>query len=213
MSPIVKYANLTLLFLGGFIVSGFFTDIEVVASTPYLAMLGAFLGIIINRTKHLDDLNMTRKKDVSLDFIEAASAYGAVLVSLIDENITRELFFSDLDKTSKKFVTTMNKFHVVCSDDASSKIEPLHFKLNELMIKMVTQASHLEAEADKLQLMRWFIANEILSQLDDIRFKIIDTVNNEIGDGTGTKKFKKAVVKNNTDYTNMLSKILEKAAE
>ena len=73
----------------------------------------------------------------------------------------------------------MNKFHVVCSDDASSKIESIHFKLNALMLKMCTQASSFEEETDKIKLMTWFITNDVFSKLNDIRYEILDLVNNE----------------------------------
>ena len=208
MSPIVKNANIILIFLGGIIATGFFKDEVISASIPYLAMVGAFLGISVNRTKHLDDLNMTRKKEVSLEFVEDASEYGSVLVSLIEENSNMKIFFSDLNVANKKFISSMNKFHVVCSDETSSKIESLHFKLNELMLKMSTQATALEKEPDKIKLITWFIQHGVLSKLNDVRYEILELVNNEIGDGSGTAKFKKAIEKCNADYTNMFSELL-----
>lgn len=208
MSPIVKYANLTLLFLGGFIVSGLFKDATVVTSIPILAMLGAFLGIIVNRTKHLDDLNLTRKKDVSLEFIEEMSEYGSVLVSLIEPNVKPDAYFSNLSKSNKKMNSAMNKFHVVCDDQVSSEIELISFELVSLMQVMTLRAAKLGE--DKIALMKWFISDDIFSQLNIIRYKIIRLVNSEIGDGSGTEKFKQAIEKNNIDYKESLSKVLDK---
>lgn len=209
MSTIVKNANLILIFLGGIIVTGFFKDETVVASVPILVALGAFLGIVFNRTKHLDDLNMTRKKDVSLSFVEDISEYGAVLTSIIEHSTTLDSFFSDLTIASKKMISSLNKFHVVCSDEASSKIELLHFELSELMQVISKKAATFHTEPDKLKLMADLIESDIFSKLNIVRFKIIDIINNEIGDGSGKKEFKAAIEKNNTDYKAMLYKVLE----
>lgn len=171
-------------------------------------MLGAFLGIIINRIKHLDDLNMTRKKDVSLEFIEDMSEYGSVLVSLIEPNVKPDAYFSNLSEAAKKMNSALNKFHVVCDDQVSSEIELINFELVSLMQVMTMKAAELGE--DKIALMKLFIGEDILSQLNIIRYKIIRLVNSEIGDGSGTEKFKQAIERNNTNYKESLSKMLDK---
>ena len=209
MSPIIKNVNLILIFLGGFVASGFFKDGFVFTSIPIIVALSAFLGIVFNRIKHLDDLNLKRKKDVSLSFVDDASEYGAVLVSLIEPPTTMASFFSNLQIAAKKLASSTNKFHAICSDDASSKIEDLNRKLTiTLMIAMSEKAVELEHEPNKLELIKCFLSDGTLSELNDIRYEILKLVKNEINDGASTAKFKTAIEKSNAENVKALSKLV-----
>ena len=205
MSPIVRNANIILIFLGGIIVTGFFKDETVVTSVPILAMLGAFLGIIVNRTKHLDDLNMTRKKDVSLEYIEKISDYGSVLVSLIESNISMKQFQLNLYEANKNMASSMNKFHVISDDKVSYGLEQVQLKLIKLMSEMVFEAYK---EEDKIELMKTYVKGDMFSKLNDIRYEVIELVNFEIGDGSGTEQFKRAIKETNVEYKKFTSEIL-----
>lgn len=197
-----------IVFICGFVASQIInTDLSATASIPILVMVGAYLGIIFNRIKHIDDLNLSLKKDVSLEFVEDMSEYGTILVSLIEPTSTMESFYSDLNKINKKLSSSMNKFHVICNDEVSSEVELIYFDYIGLMQLMARKATELGEK--KIALMKWFIKEDVFSQLNIIRYKVISLVNSEIGDGSGTENFKRAINKSNTDYKKAFSKLLE----
>ena len=91
-----------IIFVSGFVASQLIkADISATAVIPFLVMVGAFLGVIFNRIKHIDDLNLSRKKDVSLEFVGIMSEYGTVLISIIDQNVKPETFHSNLNKATQ----------------------------------------------------------------------------------------------------------------
>jgi len=74
-----------LVFLSGVIVSHLFkNDLLSSGAIAYVSMASAFLAVIFNRIKHIDDLNLSRKKDTSLEFIKYMSEYCSTLISIID---------------------------------------------------------------------------------------------------------------------------------
>ena len=202
-----------LVFLGGFVASRLIeADMAATSSIPFLVMVGAFLGIIFNRIKHIDDLNLSRKKDVSLGFVEAMSDYSSVLVSLVDQNTTMDIFHKNLNEATKKMNSELNKFHVVCSQALgyalkANELELLNFKIVSLMLIMVQESA--KVGEDKVVLIKKFLSEDVFSKLNIIRFKVINLVNREIGDGSGTVMFKQAIEKNNIDYKKMLSKVID----
>lgn len=197
-----------IIFVSGFVASQLIkADISATAVIPFLVMVGAFLGVIFNRIKHIDDLNLSRKKDVSLEFVGIMSEYGTVLISIIDQNVKPETFHSNLNKATQNMNRVLSKFHVVCSDQVSSELELINFEIVSLMLTM-TQKSQKLGE-DKLSLMKELITEDIIAKLNLIRYKIIHLVNSEIGDGSGTDKLKLAIDKNNTDFKNLLLKTLK----
>ena len=76
-----------LIFVAGFI-SSQITDLSTPKyAVPFMAMIGGFVAVAFNRLKHLDDLNLTRKKDAALEYIKYFSEYRTALINLIDPTV------------------------------------------------------------------------------------------------------------------------------
>lgn len=196
-----------LLFLCGFIASELVkTNLSSTITIPFLSMIVVFLGVLFNRIKHVDDLKLTRKKDVSLNFIKYMSEYRSTLISITDQSVKAEEFHSNLISSIKNMVGALDQFHVIADDDVSAEIELKNFEIVNLMIKIRKKCN--ETGDDKIALIQWLLKEDLLSQLNIIRYQIIKLVNKEIGDNSGTEKLKKSIDKNNRDFVELLSNIL-----
>ncbi|MCO7205025.1 hypothetical protein WDB89_00215 [Pseudoalteromonas sp. B5MOD-1] len=71
----------------------------------------------------MDDLNLTRKKDATLEYIKYFSEYRSALLNLIEPAVKEETFHSNLMEATKNMIASLNKFHVVSKDLVSVKIE------------------------------------------------------------------------------------------
>mgnify|MGYP000701024851 CR=1 FL=1 len=196
-----------LIFSCGYIASEHIhSDLPIISITPILALIGAFLGILFNRLKHVDDLNLSRKKEVSLEYIKYVSEYRSALIGISDHSLSTEDFHKNLMEATKNMVGALDKLHVVSDDDVSSKIERKNYDLTMLMLKMNQKLQ--ECGEDKLSILKWFISEDIGKQMNDIRYEIIRLINTEIGDKSGTKKLKEAFDKNNSEFKASLSVVL-----
>ncbi|NQZ25039.1 MAG: hypothetical protein HRT55_01830 [Colwellia sp.] len=199
-----------LLFLCGFTASELVkTDLSSTITIPFLSVIVVLLGILFTWLKHLDDLNLTRKKDVSLNFIKFMSEYRSALISIIDPYVKSEEFHSNLLNSTRNMVGALDQFHVIAKDDISAEIELKNFEIISIMIKM-NKKSH-EAGDDKMVLIQWLLKEDLLSQLNVIRYQIIKLVNKEIGDSSGAEKLRKSIDKNNCDFKKLLSNTLSTA--
>jgi len=196
-----------MIFTCGFIASQLVeSDLSITVTIPFLSMVVVFIGVIFNRIKHIDDLNISRKKEVSLEYIKYMSEYRSAMVNIINPAIKPDEYHSNLIDATKNMIGAMDKLHVVSNDQVSNQIELKNFEITSLMITMTMKSKELDG--DKLELMKWLIAENILSKLNMIRYEIINLINTEIGDGSGTKKLKMAIEKNNKDFNNKLSELL-----
>lgn len=201
---------LILIFTAGFISSQVVGTKLPVSAISFMAMVGGLLGVMFNRIKHLDDLKLTRKKDISLNFIKFMSEYRTALISITDQNIKPEEFHSNLMNSTKNMIAALDQFHVVANDEVSAEIELKNFELVSLMVKMNKKSQ--ETGDNKIELMKWLLEEDLLSQLNIIRYQIIKLVNSEIGDNSGTEKLKESINKNNKDFKELLSRILNTAS-
>ena len=198
---------LILIFVCGFI-SSQLAELSIPQyAVPFMAMVGGFIAVALNRLKHLDDLNLTRKKDAALEYIKYFSEYRSALLNLIDPSVKDDLFHSNLMDATKNMVASLDKFHVVSSDSVSEKIEIKNAEVIKLMMDF--RAKSTEFSEDKKSLLRWFIDEDIGSKLNTIRHEIITLINTEVGDGSGTTKLKSAIDSNNADFKNLFSKLLK----
>lgn len=196
-----------LIFSCGFIASEHIqSDLPIISLTPILALIGAFLGILFNRLKHVEDLNLSRKKEVFLEYIKYVSEYRSALIEFSDHLLSTEDFHKNLMEATKNMVGALDKLHVVSDDDVSSKIERKHYDLLMLMLKMNQKLQ--ECGEDKLSILKWFVSEDIGKQMNDIRYEIIRLIDTEIGDKSGTKKLKEAFEKNNSEIKASLSAVL-----
>lgn len=192
--------------------SGFISSQIADASLPryavaFMAMIGGFVAVAFNRLKHLDDLNLTRKKDASLEYIKHFSEYRSALLNLIDPSVKGDVFHLNLMNATKNMIASLDKLHVVSSDLVSEKIELKNSEVVKLMMDF--RAKSTEVGEDKPSLLKWFVEEDIGSKLNIIRYEIITLINTEVGDGSGTKRFKTAIDSNNTYFKNLLSKHLK----
>lgn len=198
---------LILIFVCGFI-SSQLAELSIPQyAVPFMAMVGGFIAVALNRLKHLDDLNLTRKKDAALEYIKYFSEYRSALLNLIDPSVKDDLFHSNLMDATKNMVASLDKFHVVSSDSISEKIEIKNAEVIKLMMDF--RAKSTEFSEDKKSLLRWFIDEDIGSKLNTIRHEIITLINTEVGDGSGTTKLKSAIDSNNADFKSLFSKLLK----
>ncbi|MBQ4831629.1 hypothetical protein J8L70_00025 [Pseudoalteromonas sp. MMG010] len=198
---------LILIFVCGFI-SSQLAELSIPQyAVPFMAMVGGFIAVALNRLKHLDDLNLTRKKDAALEYIKYFSEYRSALLNLIDPSVKDDLFHSNLMDATKNMVASLDKFHVVSSDSVSEKIEIKNAEVIKLMMDF--RAKSTEFSEDKKSLLRWFIDEDIGSKLNTIRHEIITLINTEVGDGSGTTKLKSAIDSNNADFKSLFSKLLK----
>ena len=198
---------LILIFVCGFI-SSQLAELSIPQyAVPFMAMVGGFIAVALNRLKHLDDLNLTRKKDAALEYIKYFSEYRSALLNLIDPSVKDDLFHSNLMDATRNMVASLDKFHVVSSDSVSEKIEIKNAEVIKLMMDF--RAKSTEFSEDKKSLLRWFIDEDIGSKLNTIRHEIITLINTEVGDGSGTTKLKSAIDSNNADFKNLFSKLLK----
>lgn len=201
-----------ILFILLFVVATGFIYYQVVdtnlptSAIAYMAMIGGLLGVMFNRIKHIDDLNLTRKKDVSLNFIKFMSEYRSALISITDQSIKPEEFHSNLISSAKNMVGALDQFHVIAKDEVSAEIELKNFEIVSLMVKM--NKKNQEMGDDKIALIKWLLKEDFLSQLNIIRYQIIKLVNTEIGDNSGPDKLKESIDKNNIDFKKLLSSML-----
>jgi len=198
---------LILVFVAGFISSQLTGAFIPQYTTPFMAMIGAFIAIVFNRLKHLDDLNLTRKKDAALEYIKYVSEYRSALIALIDPSVNDDVFHSNLLDATKNMIASLDKLHVVSRDDVSKEIELKNSEIVDLMIEFRGK-SH-ELGGDKTALIKWFVSEDIGSKLNVIRYDIIKLINSEVGDGTGTKGLKEAIDSNNAHFKTLFSKLVD----
>tara|TARA_R110000796_G_scaffold8899_3_gene30451 strand:+ start:9258 stop:9881 length:624 start_codon:yes stop_codon:yes gene_type:complete len=198
---------LLLVFVSGFI-SSQIADLSIPQyAVPFMAMVGAFVAVALNRLKHLDDLNLTRKKDTALEYIKYFSEYRSALLNLIDPSVKDDVFHSNLMEATKNMIASLDKLHVVSSDSVSEKIELKNAEVVTLMMNF--KAKSIEFPEDKTSLLKWFVAEDIGSKLNIIRHEIITLINSEVGDGSGTIKLKSAIDSNNAYFKSLFSRLLK----
>ena len=186
------------------------SELTAVLSLPLLTIIGVFFTINFKHLKHSDDLNLTRKKDVSLEFITHMSEVRFVLADMANQKSLDD-FLSDFTTTSKDMNASLDKFHTICSDTVSKEVELYNSELIEIMLTITKKYIEIvdDVKKDKLKLLKWLIDNDIYSRLNLIRYEIIKLVNSEIGDNSGKICFKEAIEENNEKFKNKLSKMLE----
>lgn len=198
---------LILVFVSGFI-SSQIAELSIPQyAVPFMAMVGGFVAVALNRLKHLDDLNLTRKKDAALEYIKYFSEYRSALLNRIDPSVKDDVFHSNLMDATKNMVASLDKFHVVSSDSVSEKIEIKNAEVIKIMMDF--RAKSTEFSEDKKSLLRWFVDEDIGSKLNIIRHEIITLINTEVGDGSGTDKLKSAIDSNNAYFKSLFSKLLK----
>jgi len=207
MSTREIFAILLLIFITGFISSQIVDTSVPQLTIPFMAMIGGFIAVALNRLKHHDDLNLARKKDAALEYIKYVSEYRSALLNIIDQSISNEVFHSQLMLATKNMVAALDKLHVVSNDIISNKIELKNAEIVTLMSQIQKKAQ--EFPNDKILLLKWFVEDDFGSKLNLIRYEIIDLVNSEIGDGSGTKLFKEAIEANNKHFKKLFSNILK----
>ena len=198
---------LILVFIAGFISSQLTGTLVPQYATPFMAMIGAFMAIAFNRVKHLDDLNLTRKKDTALEYIKYVSEYRSALIALIDPSVKDDVFHSNLLDATKNMIASLDKLHVVSRDDVSKEIELKNAEIVDLMIEFRGKAHELGGY--KTLLIKWFSSEDIGSKLNIIRYDIIKLINSEVGDGTGTSGLKEAINSNNAHFKTLFSKLID----
>jgi hypothetical protein len=199
-----------LLFLCGFVASELVkTTFSSTITIPFLSVMVVLLGVLFTWLKHLEDLKLTRKKDVSLNFIKFMSEYRSSLISITDPYLKPEEFHSNLLNSTRSMIGALDQFHVISNDDISAEIELKNFEIVSVMIRMTKKSR--EVGEDKKALLQWLLKEDLLSQLNVIRYQIIKLVNEEIGDNSGTEKLKQSIDKNNSDFKELLSNILNTA--
>jgi len=208
MSTREIFTYLLLIFIAGFISSQILDAPLNPVAIPFMAMVGGFAAVALNRFKHLDDLNLARKKDAILEYIKYVSEYRSALLNVIDPSVTNEVFHSQLMLATKNMVAALDKLHVVSNDIISNKIELKHAEIINLMLEIEKKSQ--EYPNDKVSLIKWFVEADFGSKLNLIRYEIIDLVNSEVGDGSGTKLFKEAIETNNKYFKELFSNILTK---
>jgi hypothetical protein len=198
---------LILVFVSGFI-SSQIADLSIPQyAVPFMAMVGAFVAVALNRLKHLDDLNLTRKKDTALEYIKYFSEYRSALLNLIDPSVKDDVFHSNLMEATKNMIASLDKLHVVSSDSVSEKIELKNAEVVTLMMDF--KAKSIEFSEDKTSLLKWFVAEDIGSKLNIMRHEIITLINSEVGDGSGTIRLKSAIDSNNAYFKSLFSRLLK----
>ena len=198
---------LILVFVSGFI-SSQIADLSIPQyAVPFMAMIGGFVAVALNRLKHLDDLNLTRKKDTALEYIKYFSEYRSALLNLIDPSVKDDVFHSNLMEATKNMIASLDKLHVVSSDSVSEKIELKNAEVVTLMMDF--KAKSIEFAEDKTSLLKWFVAEDIGSKLNIIRHEIITLINSEVGDGSGTIGLKSAIDSNNAYFKSLFSGLLK----
>ncbi|MDP5145315.1 hypothetical protein ORI98_02525 [Shewanella sp. ULN5] len=198
---------LVLVFASGFISSQIANVSIPHYAVAFMAMIGGFVAVAFNRLKHLDDLNLTRKKDASLEYIKHFSEYRSALLSLIDPSVKDDIFHSNLIEATKNMNASLDKLHVVSSDIVSENLELKNCEVVKLMMDF--RAKSTEFGEDKVSLLKWFVEEDIGSKLNIMRYEIISLINTEVGDGSGTKRFKIAIDSNNAYFKGLFSKLLK----
>jgi len=199
---------LLIFFTCGFVASEVINvSLTATVTIPFLTMIGAFLGVIFIRIKHIDDLNLSRKKDTALEYVQHISEYRSILVSLANPKISDDEFHFSLLDASKNMVGALDKLHVICSDRVSHKIELKNYEIISLMITMILKS--VEFGENKARLMKWYVSEDILSKLNVIRYEILHLINSEIGDGSGTGLLKSAIDQNNKDFKKLFLDLLK----
>lgn len=194
---------LILVFVAGFI-SSQVTNLSIPQhAAPFMAMIGGFVAVALNRLKHLDDLNLTRKKDAALEYIKYFSEYRSALLNLIDPSVKDDVFHSNLMEATKNMIASLDKLHVVSSDLVSEKIELKNAEVVKLMVDFKGKSE--EFGEDKKALFKWFVDEDIGSKLNIIRHEVISLINSEVGDGSGTDRFKSAIESNNDYFKSLFS--------
>ena len=201
---------LILVFTAGFISSQMIDTLIPQIAVPFMAMVGGFIAVTFNRLKHLDDLNLTRKKDAALEYIKYVSEYRSALICLIDPSVKNDVFHSNLRDAVKNMIASLDRLHVVSSDDISKSLELKNAETVNIMIDFRMKSDELGD--DKTALLNWFVSEDIGAKLNAIRYDIIALINSEIGDGTGTKALKAAINSNNRHFKALFSKHYEKNA-
>ncbi len=199
---------LLLVFTAGYISSQVVDTNLPVSGIAFLAMVGGLLGVIFNRMKHIDDLNLTRKKDTSLEYIKCMSEYRSAIINIIDPATSEEEFHKELMTATKNMVASLDKLHVVINDQISKELEAKNFQITCLMMKVRQQSTLVAGNKDML--LKWFVTEDIGPQLNIIRLEIINLINSEIGDGSGTAMLKTAIHSNNDNFKELFSKLLSK---
>ena len=207
MSTREKLLVLILVFVSGFMLSQVADASIPQYAVPFMAMVGGFIAVALSRLKHLDDLNLARKKDAALEYIKYFSEYRSALLNLIDPSVKDDVFHSNLIEATKNMIASLDKLHVVSSDTVSEKIELKNTEVVKLMTDF--RAKSTELGEDKVSLLKWFVEEDVGSKLNLLRYEIIKLINFEVGDGSGTIKFKAAIMSNNSYFKNLLSKILK----
>jgi len=202
------FSILLLIFITGFISSQLMDTALPQLTIPFMAMVGGFIAVALNRLKHHDDLNLARKKDAALEYIRYVSEYRSALINIIDQSVTNEVFHSQLMFATKNMIAALDKLHVVSNDIISNKIELKNAEIVSLVLEVRRKAQ--DYPEDKLSLIKWFVEADFGSKLNLIRYEIIDLVNSEIGDGSGTKLFREAIETNNKHFKELLSKTFKK---
>ncbi|QFU24233.1 hypothetical protein FM038_020130 [Shewanella eurypsychrophilus] len=208
MSTREIFSILILIFITGFISSQVVGSNLPELTVPFMAMVGGFIAVALNRLKHLDDLNLARKKDAALEYIKYVSEYRSAILNVIDQSVSNEVFHSQLIEATKNMVAALDQLHVVSNDIISNKIELKNAEVVSLMSEI--QKKSQEYPNDKISLIKWFVEADFGSRLNLIRYEIIDLVNSEIGDGSGTKLFKEAIVANNKHFKQLFTNAFKK---
>ena len=197
---------LLLVFSSGFISSQVVEPNLPVSAIAFMAMVGGLLGVIFNRMKHIDDLNLTRKKDASLEYVKYMSEYRSALINIIDPATSDYEFQKGLMEATKNMIGALDQLHVVINDQISHDLELKNFEITCLMMEM--RGKLTEFSGDKAQLLNWFVSEDMGSRLNMIRYDIINLINTEIGDGSGTSTLKSAILTNNDNFKQLCSKLL-----
>jgi hypothetical protein len=208
MSTREIFVVLLLIFFAGFTSSQLVDTTLPQLTIPFMAMVGGFIAVVLNRLKHHDDLNLSRKKDAALEYIKYVSEYRSALLNIIDQSVSNEVFHSQLMVATKNMIAALDKLHVVSNDIISNKIELKNAEIVSLMSEINKKSQ--EYPNDKASLIKWFVEADFGSRLNLIRYEIIDLVNSEIGDGSGTKLFKEAIEANNKHFKELFTNTLKK---
>lgn len=171
-----------------------------------LTGLGAFVGVIYNRFKHLDDLKLARKKEASLEYVKFSSQHTSAILNFLTSTKNTDELTTSLLKAINNLTGALDSYHVVSDDDISSQIEALHCE--KIMLATLLQKKHLEFKDKPIELIQWFLQEDIGLKISSIRYKTIELINLEIGDKTGNKKLKSVIENNNIEIKKMLNNLI-----
>lgn len=143
---------------------------------------------------------------MSLEYVKHMSEYRSALINIIDPSTGEVEFHKGLMEATKNMIGSLDKLHVVINDQISHELELKNFEITCLMMEM--RRKSMEYSGDKVKLLNWFVAGDIGPKLNMIRYDIINLINTEIGDGSGTSELKSAINNNNDSFKQLFSKPL-----